>query len=76
MKRPAMRPEMPAPTRPMTNKTGEVRELTEEDLRLFKPIDEVDPGMAEAIMEFRRKIGRPKARAPRCMSGSAWRRTS
>ena len=43
MKRPAMRPEMPAPTRPMTNKTGEVRELTEEDLRLFKPIDEVDP---------------------------------
>src|SRR5271163_4940935 len=69
MKRPAMRPEMPAPARPMTNKTGEVRELTEEDLRLFKPIDEVDPGMVEAMTEFRRKIGRPKARAPKVHVG-------
>jgi uncharacterized protein (DUF4415 family) len=60
---------MPAPTRPMTNKTGEVRELTEEDLRLFKPIDEVDPGMVEAMTEFRRKAGRPKAAAPKVHIG-------
>ena len=49
MKRPTMRPEMRAPMRPLTDKAGEVRELTKEDMRLFKPIAEVDPGMGEAM---------------------------
>jgi uncharacterized protein (DUF4415 family) len=73
MKRPSMRPEMRPPIRPemrpLTNKAGEVRELTEEDMRLFKPIAEVDPGMVEAIKEFGRKVGRPKAIAPKVHVG-------
>ena len=48
---------------------GEVRELTVEDMRLFKPIAEVDPGMVEAMAEFRRKLGRPKAEAPKVHIG-------
>jgi uncharacterized protein (DUF4415 family) len=55
--------------KPLTSKTGEVRGLTEEELRLFKPIDAVDPGMVEAMTEFRRKVGRPKARAPKVHVG-------
>ena len=69
MKRPTMRPEMRAPMRPLTDKAGEVRELTEEDMRLFKPIAEVDPGIGEAMREFRRKVGRPKATAPKVHVG-------
>ncbi len=57
------------PMRPLTDKAGEVRELTEEDMRLFKPIADVDPGMGEAMREFRRKAGRPKATAPKVHVG-------
>ena len=59
----------PTPMRPLTDKAGEVRELTEEDMRLFKPIAEVDPGIGEAMREFRRKVGRPKATAPKVHVG-------
>jgi uncharacterized protein (DUF4415 family) len=55
--------------RSLTDKDGEVRELTAEDMRLFKPIAEVDPGMVEAMAEFRRKLGRPKAAAPKMHIG-------
>jgi uncharacterized protein (DUF4415 family) len=55
--------------RPLTDKQGEVRELTADDMRLFKPIDEVDSGMVEAMTEFRRKVGRPKAVAPKVHVG-------
>jgi uncharacterized protein (DUF4415 family) len=55
--------------RPLADKDGEVRELTAEDMRLFKPIAEVDPGMVEAMTEFRRKLGRPKAEAPKVHIG-------
>ncbi|MBV8107412.1 MAG: BrnA antitoxin family protein [Hyphomicrobiales bacterium] len=51
--------------RPLTDKDGEVRELTKADMRLFKPIAEVDPGMVEAMKEFKRQVGRPKAVAPK-----------
>ena len=51
--------------RPLADKDGEVRELTADDMRLFKPIAEVDPGMVEAMKEFRRKVGRPKALSPK-----------
>jgi uncharacterized protein (DUF4415 family) len=55
--------------RPLTNRQGEVRELTADDMRLFKPIAKVDPGMVEAMTEFRRKAGRPKAAAPKVHIG-------
>ena len=55
--------------RPLADKDGEVRDLTAEDMRLFKPIAEVDPGMVEAMAEFRRKLGRPKAEAPKVHIG-------
>jgi len=55
--------------RPLSNKDGEVRELTAEDMRQFKPIADVDPGMVEAMKDFRRKVGRPKAVAPKVHVG-------
>jgi uncharacterized protein (DUF4415 family) len=53
----------------LADKDGEVRELTAEDMSLFKPIAEVDPGMVEAMEEFRRQIGRPKAQSPKVHIG-------
>lgn len=44
--------------RPLTNKDGEVRALTAEDFKHFRPISEVDPGMIEAAEQFSRR-GRP-----------------
>jgi uncharacterized protein (DUF4415 family) len=55
--------------RPLGDKDGEIRELTAGDMRLFKPIAEVDIGMVEAMEEFRRKLGRPKAEAPKVHIG-------
>jgi uncharacterized protein (DUF4415 family) len=55
--------------RPLADKDGEIRELTAEDMRLFKPIAEVDIGMVEAMEAFRRKLGRPKAEAPKVHIG-------
>jgi uncharacterized protein (DUF4415 family) len=51
--------------RPLADKNGEVRELTADDMRLFKPIADVDPSMVEAMKEFHRKVGRPKALSPK-----------
>jgi uncharacterized protein (DUF4415 family) len=53
----------------LADKNGGIRELTAEDMRLFKPIAEVDVGMVEAMKEFRRKLGRPKAEAPKVHIG-------
>ena len=61
--------------RPLADKDGEIRELMAEDMRLFKPIADVDLSMVEAMAEFRRKLGRPKPRRQRSISGSAWPRT-
>jgi uncharacterized protein (DUF4415 family) len=47
---------MPRP--PLTDKDGEVRPLTADDLKHFRPISKVDPGMIEAVEEFKRR-GRP-----------------
>lgn len=52
-----------------TDKAGEVREVTKEDMSLFRPIAEVDPGMVEAMAQFRRKVGRPKVVAPKVLIG-------
>ena len=64
-----MRPKMPAPMTPLSDKEGEVRELAEEDMELFRPIAEIDAGMVEAMTEFRRKVGRPRALAPKVHVG-------
>lgn len=63
--RPPMRPEMRPPMRPLTDEDGEVRELTREDFEGMRPLREVDPGFIEAMAEFRRKVGRPKADSPK-----------
>ena len=55
--------------RPLADKDGEIRELTAEDMRLFRPIAEVDAGMVEAMGAFRRKLGRPKTEAPKVHIG-------
>jgi uncharacterized protein (DUF4415 family) len=53
---------------PLTDKDGEVRELTREDAQLFRPAAEVDPGMVEA-MRGMRKGGRPRVEAPKAHIG-------
>jgi uncharacterized protein (DUF4415 family) len=50
---------------PLTDEEGEVRELTRSDFKLMRPIREVDPGMLEAVAEWRNKGGRPKVEAPK-----------
>ena len=62
--RPALHPEMRPPMRPLTDEDGEIRELTREDFEGMRPIAEVDPGMLEAVAQWR-KVGRPKADLPK-----------
>ena len=57
--------------RPLADKDGEIRELTAEDMRLFKPIADVDLGLVEAMAEFRRKLGMPPASAGGPMTADA-----
>jgi uncharacterized protein (DUF4415 family) len=63
--RPNLRPEMRPPMRPLTDEDDEIRELTEEDFKTMRPIQEVDPGMLEAVKEWRKKLGRPPVPAPK-----------
>ncbi len=58
-----------AKRKPLTDEEGEVRELTLADFRRMKPIREVDPGMLEAVAEWRKKGGRPKSEAPKVHIG-------
>jgi uncharacterized protein (DUF4415 family) len=60
--RPDLRP-------PLTDEDGEVRELTAEDFKDMRPLSEVDPGLIEAVTEYRRKRGRPKSPAPKIYIG-------
>jgi len=55
--------------KPITNKGGDVRELTKAEMRALKPIQEADPEMAKAMiaMKAKRGRGRPKLQAPREM---------
>lgn len=54
--------------KPLTDEDGEVRELTTDDMKHFRPIREVDPGMLEAVASYRKRRGRPprRSRARRC----------
>ena len=49
---------------PLTDEEGEVRELTDEDFAEFRPIEEVLPGFAAAMMALQRRRGRGPQRAP------------
>jgi uncharacterized protein (DUF4415 family) len=64
--RPPMRPDLRPP---LTDEDGEVRELTAEDFKDMRPLSEVDPGLIEAVAEYRRKRGRPKSPAPKIYIG-------
>jgi uncharacterized protein (DUF4415 family) len=67
--RPDLRPDLRPPMRPLTDEDGEVRELTAEDFKGMRPLSEVDPGLVEAVAEYRRKRGRPKSPAPKIYIG-------
>jgi uncharacterized protein (DUF4415 family) len=66
---------------PLTDKDGEVRELTYEDFKHMRPLAEVDPGMIEAMKAMRDRLskdrrsperpkgGRPKAETPKVHIG-------
>ncbi len=60
---------MPKRKPPLTDEQGGVRELTREDFKGMRPLREVDPGFIEAMADFRRKLGRPKAAAPKVHIG-------
>jgi uncharacterized protein (DUF4415 family) len=60
---------MPRKRPPLTDEEGEVRELTREDFRGMQPVREAMPELIEAMAEFRRKLGRPKAEAPKVHIG-------
>jgi uncharacterized protein (DUF4415 family) len=60
---------MPKRRPPLTDEEGEVRELTREDFRGMRPVREAMPELIEAMAEFRRKLGRPKAEAPKIHIG-------
>jgi uncharacterized protein (DUF4415 family) len=60
---------MPKKRPALTDEEGEVRELTREDFRGMRPVREAMPALIEAMAEFRRKLGRPKAEAPKIHIG-------
>jgi len=55
--------------KPLTDEEGEVRELTLADFRRMKPIREVMPELLEAVENYRRERGRPKAVSPKVHIG-------
>lgn len=67
--RPEPRPDPRPPMRPLTDEDGEVRELTAEDFEGMRPLSEIDPGLIEAVAEYRRKRGRPKGEAAKIHIG-------
>lgn len=52
---------------PITNKAGDVRELAADDLREFRPVKEAMPELIEAVEDWRRRAGRPKADNPKAL---------
>ena len=55
--------------KPLTDKDGEVRELSAEDFREMKPVRDVMPELVGAMAEFRKKLGRPKIAEPKVHIG-------
>jgi uncharacterized protein (DUF4415 family) len=52
----------------LTDKGGEVRELTADDMKRFRPVQETDLGMLEAIANYRKR-GRPPVETPKMRMG-------
>ncbi|MGQ0443720.1 MAG: BrnA antitoxin family protein [Beijerinckiaceae bacterium] len=52
----------------MTDENGDVRELTAVDIKHFRPIQETDPGMLEAVVNYRKR-GRPAVENPKMRVG-------
>ena len=55
--------------KPLSDKDGEVREITAAEMKRFKSIQKTDPEMALAmsLLKAKRSRGRPKIQAPRKM---------
>jgi len=51
--------------KPLTNKQGDVRELTLDDFKKAIPLAEVDPELANAKNIKVRPVGRPKLKHPK-----------
>lgn len=47
---------------PLTDRDGEVREITKEDMKKFRPAAKADPGMVSAVKAAR---GRPPVESPK-----------
>ena len=47
--------------KPFSDKNGEVREITADDIGHFRPIQEVDPQIVEGMKRLRGQRGRQKA---------------
>jgi uncharacterized protein (DUF4415 family) len=60
---------MPKRRPALTDEECEARELTREDFRGMRPVREAMPELIEAMEEFRRKLGRPKAQSPKVHIG-------
>ena len=60
---------MPKRRPPLTAEEREVREVTREDFKGMRTVREAMPELIEAMAEFRRKLGRPKAEAPKVHIG-------
>lgn len=52
------------PRKPLTDKDGEVRQLTRADIREFRPAKEVVPPELYALMQSRKRGQRGKQKAP------------
>ena len=59
---------------PLTDESGEVRELTLDDFKTMRPIADVDPGMTRATDAMRNKGGRPRVENPRAHIAFRWDR--
>jgi len=54
--------------KPLTNKAGDVRELTKEDFKLMRPMREVDPDFIVRFEEAKKRRGRPAGRSKAVVS--------
>ena len=57
---------------PLTDRDGEVRELTAEDFQDARPIADVHPGLVDAMKAMRNLGGRPRVGMPKAHIGFRW----
>lgn len=55
--------------KPLTDEDGDVRELTADDMKRFRPVREIDAGMLEAVPSYRKRRGRPRVERPKVRVG-------